>query len=164
MREIKFRAWWKHPEYNPDGKMYFVGGMTFATRQDGEPEFDDCGTPKEIGLMSTVNNSKIGWNSADECILMQYTGLKDKNSKEIYEGDIVKGGIRYDFDKNQIGIVKFGKFSSDNSGQEYANNTVVGWYIDIIDYAGEIEENYGNYSWNDLEVIGNIYENPELLK
>lgn len=68
MREIKFRAW--------DGKRMYYDPNDFYLRMDGscfdvfEGEMDEpiCGQP----------------------ILMQYTGLKDKNGKEIYEGDIVK--------------------------------------------------------------------------
>ena len=63
-------------------------------------------------------------------IVMQYTGLKDKNHKEIYEGDIVKG-IR-----NGIELVEM--------FQEY---NIIGYNVD----------------WEKAEIIGNIYENPELL-
>jgi uncharacterized phage protein (TIGR01671 family) len=72
--------------------------------------------------------------------LQQYTGLKDKNKKEIYEGDIVKsieGGWLY-----QIQFLPYGGFQL---------KTNDGWPKEI--------KNASNY-----EVIGNIYENPELLK
>jgi uncharacterized phage protein (TIGR01671 family) len=67
---------------------------------------------------------------------MQYTGLEDKNGKEIYEGDIL-------YIENEICEVKFNvpSFTAYNS-QEHEWN---------IQYAG-------------VEIIGNIYENPELLK
>lgn len=72
----------------------------------------------------------------------QYTGLHDKNGKEIYEGDIVK--IKYR--DEDIGKVI------------YEHN---GFSIDVTN----MNKNYGRVSFvnNFIEVIGNIYDNPELL-
>ena len=72
-------------------------------------------------------------------ILMQYTGLKDKNGKEIYEGDIVKSN------DHSIWVVKWD-----------------------CDYASFMIQSFGNRGLSWLmhitpEVIGNIYENPELV-
>jgi len=73
--------------------------------------------------------------------LMQYTGLHDKNGKEIYEGDIFN-------DKSRVvwGFCAWGR--------EHKDNTAAPSFSQIADYEGRIK----------LEVIGNIYENPELLK
>lgn len=119
----------------------------FARPQDGEPEYDMFDKVEQVGLMNSQKNDKIGWNNGDACTLMQYTGLKDKNGKEIYEGDVVF--IRsFSPEKN---IVRF------NRG---------GFCIEpVIDFP--LEANY----WPDIkyaeddnsEIIGNIYENPELL-
>ena len=92
--------------------------------------------------------------------LMQYTGLHDKNGKEIYEGDIVKayfkrGAWKYN-DKNYFGY-KSGKV-------QYC---VDGFILYIENYKEKIYplssfvNNNGNI--NELEVIGNIYEDSELL-
>ena len=80
-------------------------------------------------------------NSALEprCVLQQYTGLKDKNDVEIYEGDIVQIFPRY----NGICKVIFNKGSFGVEGKLYASN--------------RLDLSFG------VEVIGNIYENPELL-
>jgi len=114
MREIKFRAW-DHIEMN----IPTLGG------------FNDM-------------NYEISNLIFDCVILMQYTGLKDKNGKEIYEGDIVKmleSGVHEKW--ASIKIVEF-------------DNKYLGFspfcYLNFIN------------SNNIVEVIGNIYENKELLK
>lgn len=79
--------------------------------------------------------------------LMQYTGLKDKNSIEIYEGDIVKF-----IPSGEYGLVTtFG--SSQNLGIEWENSRTA--FFTPMFYLGCESE---------LEIIGNIYENPELLE
>lgn len=75
--------------------------------------------------------------------LMQYTGLKDKKGKEIYEGDIVKRHQRREMFETIV-IRDLEEFLMDRGFNE-----------------GEMMEDYSPKS---LEVIGNIYENPELLK
>lgn len=92
--------------------------------------------------------------NGEDVILMQSTGLKDKNGKEIFEGDIVRttrflgradeiGGF-YEYEKDYVGVVKVLEGS---------------WVIDTgivaVRLWSEIDES---------EVLGNIYENPELLE
>ena len=85
------------------------------------------------------NTEKV--NDFTDCILMQYTGIEDKKGVGVYEGDIVKGQV-------WIGIVKWINYS---------------WQVHRFDADGEVEEWFiiNDYPF---EVIGNIYENPELLK
>ena len=89
-----------------------------------------------------------------DVILMQSTGLKDKNGKEIFEGDIVKttrffgradevSGF-YEYDKEIIGVVK-----------QLEGAWVIDTGSEAVNLWTEIEEN---------EVIGNVYEQPEYLK
>jgi uncharacterized phage protein (TIGR01671 family) len=83
----------------------------------------------------------------DDVNLMQYTALKDRNNKEIHEGDIVKLSKENRKLLGNIGIVKFkrGEFSIESPEFEH--------HDDI-----RLRKFYSH-----LEVIGNIYENPELL-
>ena len=144
MREIKFRAWSTNTD-NP--RMLFLDPVSKKT---------------PYGLLSDLIEDE-GWK------VMQYTGLKDKNGKEIYEGDIVVGGVYYGW-KNETGkaIVKFGKFEQDGSGGEYPSRTCLGFYLDLIESQFGME--YGTVSLveeerkhEEIEVIGNIYENKDLL-
>lgn len=115
-REIKFR-WWnnQHYLYADLDTLYFLF---------------------KVGFSPTINTGKS---------LQQYTGLKDKNGKEIYEGDILRYP-NFGFDPSngdcpyRIGLIEFKENMYTLSG----------------DYIAEFE-------MGDIEIIGNIYENPELL-
>jgi uncharacterized phage protein (TIGR01671 family) len=126
MREIKFRAW-----HNVQNKML---------------------SDEEINQF-WLNVFK--YNGDEEgCTFMQYTGFKDKNDQEIYEGD----------------IVYFNDFSYDRTGGHVGDNILNGKvYFDSGMWL--IETAKGHYSLCDsilndeeLEIVGNIYQNKELLK
>lgn len=84
------------------------------------------------------------------------TGLKDKKGKLIYEGDIIlhDNGKKYK--------VEFGYFNESVNFNEY-NNTCYGWYINDDD-DDDLEDFEQIHNENMIKVIGNIYENKELLE
>lgn len=90
----------------------------------------------------------------DKYVLMQSTGMKDKNGVEIFEGDIVLVSVRNGFDylDNKVCIVKN---SIDYSG------LVCATVDEDLEYRIFNTELFEEYTY---EVIGNIYENPELLE
>jgi uncharacterized phage protein (TIGR01671 family) len=125
MREIKFRAWDKEDK---------------TILQNWHRDY--------------VLIEHFGFNGGGRFILMQYTGLKDKNGKEIYEGDIL-GCYRLTGDFagtcEPLGAAYF-----DEDLLSYCVEISGGWhYIHTL----EDDSVYKGY-----EIIGNLHENPELIK
>lgn len=89
------------------------------------------------------------WSEYIDFILMQCTGLKDKNGKLIYEGDIVKY-------KDEVYGLCIGRIEWDNAHYEllYYTGEKYGWFSHILCIK----------HIKNIEVIGNIYENPELIE
>jgi uncharacterized phage protein (TIGR01671 family) len=138
-REIKFRAYSSH-----NHKMYPVSNI----------EWDIDGR-----IWVTADDGKNGIELIDEeAHLMQYTGLKDKNGREIYEGDFVSFGSVWNNGNNEdideefhIGVVEYDpnyavyNVNCEESGERHF------MFMDVVNYDG-------------FGVIGNIFENPELLE
>jgi len=93
-------------------------------------------------ILDEKSDSLSYWLSFERFDLMQYTGLTDKNGVEIYEGDIVKTTIIED-------VLPSGETS------EYIETKIVEWDKEQAGFA---------FAEDSYEVIGNIYENPELLE
>lgn len=93
----------------------------------------------------------------DDCIIMQCTGLKDKNGKLIYEGDIVKSDFK--FFTITINPLAF------KVGDVVFSELFGGWVINSKDKAAPYQQAHlGKIEAQNCEVIGNIYENKELLE
>lgn len=122
MKEYKFRAWDSLAE-----KMY---SWTELLNQNLKNIFT---IPEQCGYH-----------------LMQYTGLKDKNGKEIYEGDII-------FIKGETKLL-------DIKGKVEYSNTFAQFIITNTGSIVNETEPLGDYEEENIEVIGNIYDNPELLE
>lgn len=141
-REIKFRAWWIREKRMLPNVGYHP---TIMEAHHLEP---DSGYKE--GEESWTISPGFGAH-----ILMQYTGIRNEKGQEIYEGDVVKD------DTGEIGIVRFGKLPLDKSGDCVCS--YLAFYVECKGKLGaapmyectEVAEWY--------EVIGNIYENPELL-
>jgi uncharacterized phage protein (TIGR01671 family) len=134
MRDIKFRRLL-------DGKWVYITLHELADN---------------IGVGSGMESPQAGdFAQADEKTTCEYTGLKDKNGKEIYEGDICKD------DCGHLSEVKFGKLPLDKSGDCVC--TYEAFYMRCYGRLG-VAPSYECESigeWH--EVIGNIYQNGELL-
>jgi len=139
MREIKFRVWFKN----------------YKRFMDMEDEYE-----RSLYLMDISNGKLVFENNIDDDggleyfnknghVLSQYTGVKDKNGNEIYEGDIVN----YE-DNEHYGIVVFkkGAFGINHYNFDASDCPLFYTFYELI------------HNKKKLLVAGNIYENPELLK
>ena len=146
MREIKFRAW--IPQHK---KMFQVGNLVIPK---GLNELGD----QELCVAETYSITKP--HHYIQPVLMQYTGLKDKNGKEIYEGDIVQDKVNNCI---WLYVIQSISFMGNNLFAIciWRNFTVIDGETIMGDYS--VKDGNWNYLSSTLEVIGNIYENPELL-
>ena len=133
MKEIKFRVWDKGLK-----QMIYLS----------EPEVVNDDFSAIVFKLRDYFASAFSSDRMEDLELMQYTGLKDKNGKEIYEGDIVYvEAVAYGRDMNAMIFWKDGGFwlRWEDGYESY-----------LQDWVKELAKS--------AEVIGNIYENPELIK
>ena len=135
MKNIKFRAWDKKSK-----KLHYdITGFEFGVEEMTGVFIDGDFYDKE------------------NIELMQYTGLKDKNGKEIYEGDILKIPEWLMQDNQDKCICIY--------AEEHQTIEIIGFGLYIKDeYSGEYKIIVPSDEWDEFEVIGNIYDNPELLE
>ena len=141
MRPIKFRVWDKKTKEFVKGDMFF--------EQEDQGTFEPDCYHDEAGEVHSMKYSQKKLDRYHGYIIQQYTGLNDYKGKEIYEGDI----IHYLFDG-----ASYPKEAQDKYLTCVYDSDFGGFCFDDAD---------SSYYWAEvrgyMEVIGNIFENPELL-
>ena len=120
-----------------------------AWTEEGKAMYYDVYPFKDGTLLLSYDEIAFDEVPASDFILMQSTGLKDKNGKEIFEGDVVKYEVGRDTYTEEVAYDK-----------NFAGFGVKDAKANVVFTFGEIAEDIGLIS---LEVIGNIYNNQELL-
>ena len=149
MREIKFRA--KTTVKDEDvafNNEWVEGDLIFSRRKPYiHPKANAVNVKGELGKIIVMHEVQVE-------TVCQYTGLKDKNGTEIYEGDIISYGFR---NENEKGIVRFGTHENVSSKNQ-------GFYVEWTNKWCSYRQDLGYFA-NIFEasVIGNIFDNPELL-
>lgn len=128
MREIKFRAWLPARKMFGYVNVVGLGSFTFS--------------PQGVNNFGELYDYSLSSVDVAPSPLMKFTGLKDKNGVEIYEGDIDRNGYVMTYD---WACFRFRKGQHTKPYTQYR-------YGDVV-----------NKDTLDVEVVGNIYENPELL-
>ena len=87
-------------------------------------------------------------------LVMQFTGLRDKNGKEIYEGDVLQyKDVAYSFDTEDEIMVEVVRWGDEQAA----------WML-VCPWSGEMQTAWDGVDPKKSEVIGNIHENPELIE
>lgn len=149
MSEVKYKAWLKEERFMVD-----VEGIDFKEKVIYHENLQvDCITDTEPKSIT----DPITYHKFDDCELLQYVGLKDKNGKDIYEGYILDGQEGY-------AIIEFRKGSFCAVWYGCAGGMTENGYDEDYGGFGEMEcETFQEIYADKCEVIGNIYENKELL-
>ena len=126
MRNIKFRVW--DTEENKFREMGFMINQYGSLMQYGEFE-------------------KMKKISKDRYKIMQYTGLKDKEGKEIYEGDIVKFKTMIGSEQTGVVVLHQGEYCAEIKRKNHSS------YYRLYEFYEDNEN---------IKIVGNKYENPEL--
>lgn len=153
MKEIKFRAW-----DDVKDRMYYVG------------EEDDIGfniTSAGFIGFDLKEDHDSPFQLLEHLKYTQYTDIKDQHGVDVYEGDVIQ--CIYGNYQKYTAVVRIGHFEQDGSGGEYGPVDCYGVFAEKIIKKNkpsfyEFENTRSLLEFDQIEVIGNAFQNPELLE
>ena len=143
MKELKFRAFHK-----PSKKLFGICYLDFKNKMISSRQ-------KVIGQGKRVYFDTVDYDLKD-CELMQFTGLKDVDGKDIFEGDIVEVEFDDYYSNNSFTIDEDEKFIGEIVFEDF------GYYIKFPDMCFMSIIDIVDYEFN-IKILGNIHQNSELL-
>lgn len=132
-------------------------GLSIDEKSKGEWQYgyliEDDGQAFIINEVIEASEQYItigSWCPVDKKTVGQSTGLRDKNGKEIFEGDIIQTSAYGCI----LGFGEYTYFEDENTP-----TTEIGFYLSFLNVTPATYAPFDKYYWNNCEVIGNIYEN-----
>lgn len=139
VREYKFKVW-----FLVDKEMHLTTKLVYKLNPDFNPE-QDISVDNPPYYLIQVDGNLI------PCVIMQFTGRQDMKGVDIYDHDIIKRYYKeFDFDNNEY---------NQKEGVSYIEYLDRGFWIKDESFGWEGEE---LWNWEKIEVIGNMFQNPEL--
>lgn len=143
MREIKFRA-----KRLDNGEWAYGSGVVFCDDFCFLDKNDECYIEELYTFRGNTHFIKLACIQCDYITIGQYTGLKDKNGKEVYEGDIIRSFNSCGEAILHCIVWEEARFAALYKGRNFCSMWIQQDWLDEFD----------------KEVIGNIYDNPELVE
>lgn len=151
-RELKFRLW------NIEDKVWDNPALLEVFNDDGTLE------PYEYSVKAGELNPL--YIPKENYVIQQYTGLKDKNGQEIYDGDVIKVDTFDSNDKKSTitESVVWGEYGDDEYVDKLECWMMGGYPLSSVAKSWGVRYNASETESGSLEVVGNIFENPEMIK
>jgi uncharacterized phage protein (TIGR01671 family) len=151
---FKFRVWSEEYKMYVEDNHYPIGG-------DYSLSMTPNGYVEVIGMGDYTDDGAFSWGSIDsleesagDCIVEQCTGLKDKNGKLIYEGDLVEIMVWDDIEEDMV----------ETKGKIYWSKEDAAFFIYVaLDEEYSLNDHETMYG-QEIKVIGNVHENADLLE
>ena len=148
MKNLKFRA----KRYS-DGEWVYGSGVIFCDDCCFIDKRDECYIQRPYAFRGNTHFIELASVLCLDNTVCQFTGIKDKNGKEIYDGDIIRS-----FDSNGNEIIHYITWRETEARFVAVYDYINKWHIDLT--CGLHQKWIDEYG---KEIIGNIYDNPEIL-
>lgn len=149
-----------HKAKRTDNGKWVDGGVLMSYSNENCYIIQNCLIDKDDVKDGLYGFDCLGY-VVDRETVCQYTGIEDKNKKEIFENDILK--ISNEVDNGILAVVKFGEYNSPFCSDNFGGH--LGFYLEFQEKNDVLRKDFLYWCKNEyIEVVGNIFDNPELLE